>query len=47
MRVAKEPAIGMGMNPIFIVDDEQPVCRALTCRLMRWGFQIDAFISAH
>lgn len=31
---------------IFIVDDDESVCRALKCLLMTFGFQVSTFLSA-
>lgn len=33
-------------NNIYIVDDDESICRALKCLLMTYGFEVSTFLSA-
>ncbi|OGS17673.1 MAG: hypothetical protein A3J83_05310 [Elusimicrobia bacterium RIFOXYA2_FULL_40_6] len=34
------------MKQIYIVDDDESICRALKCLLMTYGFEVSTFLSA-
>lgn len=36
----------MSKKQIYIVDDDESVCRALKCLLMTYGFEVNTFLSA-
>ncbi|OGS23310.1 MAG: hypothetical protein A2252_09520 [Elusimicrobia bacterium RIFOXYA2_FULL_39_19] len=38
--------ISAGKKQIYIVDDDESVCRALKCLLITYGFEVTTFLSA-
>ena len=41
----KGSQVGIDKNKIFVVDDDESVCRALKCLLMTFGFDVETFSS--